>query len=52
MDRRPHGRVQAKAAVAVNLVADLDGGEDQGNGRGSKHVVLADLGPADQRVEA
>jgi hypothetical protein len=38
--------------IAVDLVADLDGWKDQRNGGGGKHVVLADLGPADQRVEA
>jgi hypothetical protein len=45
-------RFEPKAAIAVDLVVDLDGWEDQRNRCGCKHVVLADLGPANQRVEA
>jgi hypothetical protein len=36
----------------MDLVADLDGWEDQRNRRRRKDVVLADPSPADQGVEA
>jgi hypothetical protein len=51
VDRRPHRCVEPQTAIAVDLVADLDSWEDQGNRSGSEHVVLADPRPANQRMQ-